>query len=95
MKKAEKERDSIVIEDEEDIKEYFELRQLLKEKGADFRDVITHPTYSLPFLNAGRLVEVKDGDHDFGWGVVIAYNKIVNQKVRLQTRLVEVTLTHQ
>lgn len=35
----------------------------------------------MPFLNAGRLVEVKDGEHDFGWGVVIAYNKIINPKV--------------
>jgi ATP-dependent RNA helicase DOB1 len=57
------------------------LRQLLKEKAHDFQAVITHPTYALPFLNAGRLVEVRDGDRDFGWGVIIAYNKINNAKV--------------
>jgi ATP-dependent RNA helicase DOB1 len=53
----------------------------LKEKAVDFQAVITHPTYALPFLNAGRLVEIKDGDKDFGWGVVIAYNKVINPKV--------------
>ncbi|ORX33502.1 putative ATP-dependent RNA helicase [Kockovaella imperatae] len=82
LKAAEKERDAIVVEDEENIKEYYEIRQLLKEKGQDFQAVITHPTYALPFLNAGRLVEIKDGDRDFGWGVVVAYNKVVNQKGR-------------
>jgi len=82
LEEAEQERDAIVIKDEDSIKEYYELRQLLKEKGQDFQAVITHPTYSLPFLNPGRLVEIKDGDKDFGWGVVIAYNKVVNPKVR-------------
>ena len=76
------ERNSIVVENEEAIGEYFELRQLLSEKSADFRAVITHPTYALPFLNAGRLVEVREGEKDFGWAVVVGYNKIVNQKVK-------------
>lgn len=54
---------------------------MLKEKGQDFQAVISHPTYALPFLNPGRLVEVKDGDVEFGWGIVVAYNKIINPKV--------------
>ncbi len=82
LKKAEHERDSIVIENEDMISEYYELRQLLSEKSADFRAVITHPTYALPFLNAGRLVEIREGNKDFGWGVVVGYNKIINPKVR-------------
>lgn len=71
----------IKIEREDEIREYYELRQLLKEKGQDFQAVISHPTYALPFLNPGRLVEVKDGDVEFGWGIVVAYNKIINPKV--------------
>jgi ATP-dependent RNA helicase DOB1 len=54
---------------------------VLQEKGDDFRAVITHPTYSLPFLNTGRLIEIKDGEKDYGWGVVVAYNKVTSQKV--------------
>ncbi|ORY25352.1 rRNA-processing arch domain-domain-containing protein [Naematelia encephala] len=80
LKKAEEERDAIKIEGEDEVAEYYELRQVLKDKGNDFRAVITHPTYVLPFLNTGRLVEIKDGDKDFGWGVVLGYNKIVNPK---------------
>ena len=75
-----------MIDDEENIKEYYEIRQLLKEKAQDFQSVITHPTYALPFLNAGRLVEVRDGDKDFGWGVVVAYNKVINPKVSFQCK---------
>lgn len=47
----------------------------------DFRAVITHPTYSLPFLQAGRLVRVKYKDADFGWGVVINFQKRIKSKV--------------
>ena len=83
LKAAEKERDSILVEDEESIREYYDIRQLLKEKGQDFQSVISHPTYALPFLNAGRLVEIRDGDKDFGWGVVVAYNKVINPRVSI------------
>ena len=72
----------IKIEDEEAIQEYYDLRQVLKDKGSDFQAVITHPTYALPFLNPGRLVEIKHEGKDFGWGIVVAYNKIVNQRGR-------------
>ncbi|WVR04355.1 hypothetical protein IAU60_001356 [Kwoniella sp. DSM 27419] len=82
LKEAEKERDAIEVEKEDEIKEYYEIRQQLKEKGQDFQAVITHPTYSLRFLQAGRMVEIKDGEKDFGWGVVVAFNKVVNPKGR-------------
>ncbi|EIW68625.1 hypothetical protein TREMEDRAFT_63092 [Tremella mesenterica DSM 1558] len=82
LKKAIAERDSIKIEQEESIKDYYDLRSLLSDKGADFQSVITHPSYSLPFLQSGRLIEVRDGDKDFGWGVVVAYNKVTPPKGR-------------
>ncbi|KIR97761.1 ATP-dependent RNA helicase DOB1 [Cryptococcus deuterogattii 2001/935-1] len=82
LKEAETERDAIVIEREDEIEEYYDLRQQLKERGQDFQAVITHPAYCLRFLQAGRLVEIRDGDKDFGWGVVVAFNKVVNQRGR-------------
>lgn len=54
----------------------------------DFRDVITHPTYSLPFLQPGRLVKIKYQDLDFGWGVIINYQKRLPPKVRPSPSLV-------
>ncbi|KAF5366548.1 hypothetical protein D9758_008994 [Tetrapyrgos nigripes] len=75
LKAAEQARDSISIPDEERMAEYYEYRQQLDQMAADFREVITHPTYSLPFLNPGRLVKVKYDKLDFGWGVVINFQK--------------------
>lgn len=36
---------------------------------------LRQPVYILPFLNPGRLVEVKDGPQDFGWGVIVNFTK--------------------
>ena len=58
---------------------------MLKEKGDDFRAVITHPTYSLPFIQPGRLIEIKDGEKEYGWGAVVAYNKAINPRVSLSS----------
>lgn len=66
---------SIQIEDEAKIKEYYELRQQLTTYANDMRDVITHPTYSLQFMQPGRLVKIKHKEFDFGWGAVVNFNK--------------------
>jgi ATP-dependent RNA helicase DOB1 len=65
----------MVIPDETAVAEYYDVRQQLDQMGADFRDVVTHPSYSLPFLQPGRLVQVKYQKLDFGWGVVINFQK--------------------
>ena len=39
----------------------------------DMRDVINHPNYSLPFMQAGRLIKVKHQSLDFGWGAVVNF----------------------
>ncbi|KAE9392913.1 antiviral helicase [Gymnopus androsaceus JB14] len=75
LKLEERKRDEIVIPEEETVAEYYEQRQQIDVMVADFRTVITHPTYALPFLKSGRLVKVKYGSLDFGWGVVINFNK--------------------
>jgi hypothetical protein len=69
------------IPDEPLVAEYYEYRQQLDQMAADFREVITHPTYSLPFLQPGRLVKVKSQKVDFGWGVIINYQKRLHSKV--------------
>lgn len=52
---------------------YWDIREQLKETRADFRKIVHHPNYSLPFLQPGRLVRVNDseGRGDFGWAVII------------------------
>ncbi|KDE07762.1 hypothetical protein MVLG_02032 [Microbotryum lychnidis-dioicae p1A1 Lamole] len=66
---------AIVIPDEDNIADYYDLRQQLDLLNKDLRDVLNHPTYALPFLQPGRLVRVKHDDLDFGWGCVVNYQK--------------------
>jgi ATP-dependent RNA helicase DOB1 len=81
LRKEEGRLSSIVVEHEEDVADYFELRKKLDELAADFKEVITHPSYSLPFLQPGRLVLIKHLQLDFGWGVVINYQKRLPPRV--------------
>lgn len=82
LKLEEEARGTTVIPDEALVAEYYQYRQQLDQMKGDFREVITHPTYSLPFLQAGRLVKVKYQKLDFGWGVIIHYQKRLPPKVR-------------
>jgi ATP-dependent RNA helicase DOB1 len=70
-----------VVPDEELVTQYYEYRQQLDQMSADFREVVHHPSYSLPFLQPGRLVKVKHKDLDFGWGIVTNYQKRLPPKV--------------
>ncbi|KAH9832009.1 antiviral helicase [Rhodofomes roseus] len=75
LRREEERKQSIVVPDEERVAEYYEYRQQLDQMGQDFRDVITHPSYSLPFFQPGRLAHIKYKDVDFGWGAIVNYQK--------------------
>ncbi|KAF8908086.1 rRNA-processing arch domain-containing protein [Gymnopilus junonius] len=75
LKQEEEQRNKTTIPDEELVSQYYDYRQQLDQMNSDFHDVITHPTYALPFLQPGRLVKVKHQKLDFGWGIVINYEK--------------------
>ena len=70
-----------MIPQEAAVSEYYDLRHQLEELSNDFRAVITHPSYILPFLQPGRLVRIKHEQNDFGWGIVVDFNKRVAPKV--------------
>lgn len=72
---------SIHIEDEENVKDYYELRQKLDSYNEDVRHIITHPANILSFLQPGRLIEVIiDGKENYGWGAVVDFAKRVNRR---------------
>ncbi|KAI6032616.1 rRNA-processing arch domain-containing protein [Pisolithus orientalis] len=82
LKGEEKRRDSLRIPDEQLVAAYYDYRQQLDRMADDMRAVITHPTYSLPFLQPGRLIRVKHRDANFGWGVVINFQKRLRTKTK-------------
>ncbi|KAI1616610.1 rRNA-processing arch domain-containing protein [Exophiala viscosa] len=73
LSRLEAEKSAMVIEDENAIRAYYDLRKQLDLYAEDMRNVIIHPNYSLPFMQPGRLVYIKDGEHEFGWGAVINF----------------------
>jgi ATP-dependent RNA helicase DOB1 len=75
MYELEVERDNIVIEDEAQIREYYDIRQQLDSYGKDVKAVITHPNYCLQYMQPGRLVMVKHKGFDFGWGAVVNFTE--------------------
>jgi ATP-dependent RNA helicase DOB1 len=83
LTELEEKKAGFVVPEEESIAEYYEIRKQLEELGKDFRAVITHPTYALPFLQPGRLVTVKHGDQDFDWGVVVNFSQRTAPKVSI------------
>ncbi|KAK0337891.1 ATP-dependent RNA helicase mtr4 [Friedmanniomyces endolithicus] len=66
----------MMIEDEAEIKEYYDLRQTLDSYAKQIKAVITEEQYLLKFLQTGRLVRVKHKNYDFGWGAVVNFTKV-------------------
>ncbi|KAI0051602.1 antiviral helicase [Auriscalpium vulgare] len=82
LKREEETRAAIIVPEEELVSQYYDYRQQLDQMSADFREVITHPTYSLPFFKPGRLVRIKYKELDFGWGIIVNYQKRLPPKNR-------------
>ncbi|KAK4549673.1 ATP-dependent RNA helicase mtr4 [Oleoguttula mirabilis] len=76
MAELEQRRSEMVIDDEQGIKEYYDIRQSLTGYADQMRAIITAPQYLLKFLQSGRLVRVKYKDYDFGWGAVVNWLKV-------------------
>lgn len=75
----------IQVDDELIVKEYYDLKKLLTNYQNDVRQVITHPGHIIPFLQQGRVVKIKVGEFDYGWGMVTSFTKRVNNRNPTQT----------
>jgi ATP-dependent RNA helicase DOB1 len=83
LKNLLEEKETLSIEDEDDVAEYFHLRQRIEGLREQMRDVIFKPENILPFLSVGRMVHVKDGEDDFGYGILVNFQKKrINKKGR-------------
>jgi ATP-dependent RNA helicase DOB1 len=71
----EKEKEKIVIDDEDTVSEYYHLRSQLRRLRDSMKEVINQPTHALPYLQPGRLVKVRDGEEDWGWGAIVNFQK--------------------
>ena len=67
---------SMEIQSEAEISKYVQIRDSLERLKADYRKIVNHPSYCLPFLQSGRLVHVKHKTDDYGWGAVVNVRKV-------------------
>ncbi len=74
LHQLETDRSRMEIQDEATIREYYDLRKQLDSYTEDMRSVIIHPNYCLPFMQPGRLVEIKHGQFNFGWGAILNFS---------------------
>ncbi|CAO1633444.1 unnamed protein product [Jaminaea pallidilutea] len=72
---AAQELEQATVPEEEAADDYFGLQQQLDLINKDFQEVISHPSYALPFLQPGRLIRIQHEDLNFGWGCVVNYQK--------------------
>ena len=63
------------IADEDQVQDYYDMRQQLAGYANDIHKIVNHPDYVLPFLQSGRLVHVRVDDLDFGWGAVVNFSR--------------------
>ena len=75
VKDLEKKVALCTIEDEAEVASYFRLRDQLTNLGTEFHSWLVRPQYLVPFLQPGRLVSVKHGDKDFGYGAIVNWKK--------------------
>jgi len=55
---------------------FLSLAQLVAREEKRLIRVINHPTRCIPYCVPGRMVRVTDDDHDWGWGVLVGFDKI-------------------
>ncbi|KAL2513862.1 RNA helicase [Forsythia ovata] len=86
-KVLEEERDSIIIEEEESLENYYSLLQQYKTLKKDVRDIVFSRKHCLPFLQPGRLVCIQCTKNDESsssfsikdevtWGVIINFERV-------------------
>ncbi|KAL3651514.1 Exosome RNA helicase MTR4 [Castilleja foliolosa] len=85
-KLLEEERDSIIIEEEDSLENYYTLLEQYKALKTDVREIVTSPKYCLPYLQPGRLISVQCTTNDENsssfslkdevtWGVIINFER--------------------
>ncbi|TPX62596.1 hypothetical protein PhCBS80983_g00405 [Powellomyces hirtus] len=77
--------EELLIPNEQQVQEYYQIRQQLDQYNRDIRDVLNHPQHCVAFLQNGRLVKIRmeapadapEKEYDFGWGIIINFQKVI------------------
>lgn len=87
IKALEEERESIVIDEEDSLKDYYNLLEQHRSLNKEVHDIVLSPKHCLPFLQPGRLVSfLCTSNHEdlspifmedqLTWGLIINFQKV-------------------
>jgi len=62
---------------DEIVADYYYMTKELERAREELRQIIVRPESITPFLNPGRLLYMRDGKVDWGWGILVAASKKV------------------
>ena len=79
-------------QEERDIVEYNELRAEIRRGKGEVQAIVLRPESSLHFLRPGRLILIRDGDVEWGWGVAVSVFGKINSDQKDAENLVVDTL---
>lgn len=79
LEKLQEKHDALKIPREVEVAGYYKIRQQLAVFSKEFQDFLTRPQYIIPFMQPGRMVKVKHEEREFGWGIVINFQKRTKQ----------------
>jgi len=71
VKSLEEKVSGMKVSMEDEVSSYSRLRDQLTGLGKEFHAWLTKAQYIAPFLQPGRLVRIKSGDQEFGWGAIV------------------------
>lgn len=66
------------IANEEAVRDYYDIRVQLAKQQESMRETLNMPAHALQYLQSGRLARVKNGAEDWGWGVIVNFQKKKN-----------------
>lgn len=88
------EKTKITLKQPTEIAEFFSLKTQLANTTQKAREIINLPIYVLPFLNPGRLCKVECDGVDWGWGVILNFQKKNIPTVLVNTPTITGLATH-
>jgi len=87
VKKLETDFKQLQFPQQESVGSYHRLRSQLDQFKEEMLSYIRRPQYILPFLQPGRCIKVTNGTDEFGWGVVINFQKKADNQKKQQDPL--------
>jgi len=75
LEEAKEKTDAIAIPDETVIAAYVSIESSIAQLKQQMRNIINTPQHALPFLQAGRVLRVRDDAGNVGWGTVLNFKK--------------------